>query len=79
MAAVLRLVVRLWVPVRVVQDHGVRGVQVDAHAARARGQQEGELLATGPVVRVDVVLAHLVRRVAVDAAVLVAAHDHVVL
>jgi hypothetical protein len=42
--AVHRLQVHLRVPVRVVQDHDVRRRQVDAQPARARRQQEDELL-----------------------------------
>lgn len=40
----LRLQVVLWVPVRVEDDHGVGGRQVDSQAARTRRQQEAEIL-----------------------------------
>lgn len=40
----LRLQVVLWVPVRVEDDHGVGGRQVDAQATRPRRQQEAEIL-----------------------------------
>ena len=32
----------LWVPVAVVENDGVRGLQVDAQSARARGHEEDE-------------------------------------
>ena len=73
------LQVRLGVPVRVVEHDRVRGLQVDAEAARARRQQEDELVAVRRVVGLDEVVALLVGRVAVDAAVLVVAHGHEVL
>ena len=47
------LQVGLRVPVGVEQHHDVGGVQVDAQPARARGQQEDELLAAVRVVRID--------------------------
>ena len=43
------LQVHLGVPVAVKQHNYVGSVQIDAQAPRARGQQEDELLAPGPV------------------------------
>lgn len=40
----LRLQVVLWVPVRVEDDHGVGGRQVDSQAASTGRQQETEIL-----------------------------------
>ena len=66
------LQVHLGIPVGVVQDNHVGGVQVDAEAAGTRGQQEDELLGSLSVVRVDLALPVLAAGVAVNAAVLVA-------
>lgn len=55
----LHLEIHLRVPVAVVQDDDVGGVQVDAQAAGARGQQENELLAALGVVVVDLRLTVL--------------------
>mmetsp|Transcript_8505 Transcript_8505/g.28977 ORF Transcript_8505/g.28977 Transcript_8505/m.28977 type:complete len:798 (+) Transcript_8505:345-2738(+) len=67
--AVLRLEVRLGVPVRVVEDHRVRRLEVDAEAPGARGEEEDKLVRALLVEGVDGVLALLAARVAVDAAV----------
>ena len=66
------LQVHLRVPVAVEQDNDVCGVQVDAQAPGARGQQEDELLGALRVVGVDLRLAVLAAGVAINPAVLVA-------
>ena len=58
------LQVHLRVPVGVEEDDDVGRVQVDAQAARARGQQEDELLAALRVEAVDLALPVLAARVA---------------
>ena len=53
MAARLGLQVVLWVPVGIVDDDRVGGRQVDAHAARARAQQEEKGIRVRRAVAVD--------------------------
>jgi hypothetical protein len=73
----LNVIVRI--PVRVVDDHGVRRGQVDAEPAGPCGQQEHELLSAGRVEPVDGILAALARDRAVDALKPVAQEVHHVL
>mmetsp|Transcript_8845 Transcript_8845/g.30409 ORF Transcript_8845/g.30409 Transcript_8845/m.30409 type:complete len:769 (-) Transcript_8845:151-2457(-) len=78
-SAVHGLQVHLRVPVRVVQDDDIGGVQVDSEATCPRGKQEGKLLRVGGVVRIDALLPVLSRGVSVNPAVLVPPKEHVVL
>jgi hypothetical protein len=48
------LSVHLWVPVRVVQNHGVRALQIDPKAARTRRHQEDEELRVRRIECVDI-------------------------
>lgn len=47
-------------PVRVIQDDGVRSLQVDAETSSARGQHEDEFVRTLPVEVGDAVLSVLI-------------------
>ena len=69
MTACLRLQVVLRIPVRVVDDDGVGGGQVDAEAARARTQQEGEAVRVGLGVAIDGLLAQFAADATIDALV----------
>eukprot|EP00982_Pelagococcus_subviridis_P014849 31362-Pelagococcus_subviridis.AAC.11 len=73
-----RLEVVLRVPVRVVDDRGVRGGQRDPHPARASGQEIHESLAV-LVEPIDPGLAIRLARAPVEAFVLVLHHPEVVL
>ena len=41
---ILGLLVHLRIPVAIEDDHGIRGLQIDAHTSRARRKQEDEVL-----------------------------------
>ena len=73
------LQVHLRVPVGVEEDDDVGSVEVDAEAAGPRGQHEDELGRARSVVLLDLRVPVLVGRLAVDAAVVVAAEPAVVL
>mmetsp|Transcript_56160 Transcript_56160/g.93276 ORF Transcript_56160/g.93276 Transcript_56160/m.93276 type:complete len:546 (+) Transcript_56160:1406-3043(+) len=66
--SVLRLQVRLWVPVRVVDDHRVGGHEVDAQPPRTRAEEEEEEVWVG-VEGLDAGLSVLLGDPAIDAAV----------
>jgi hypothetical protein len=57
-------------PIRVVEDHDIRGREVDTEPTSARGEEKDELFRVGLVVLVDTRNTVLVRGAAVDAAVL---------
>ena len=63
------LEIHLRVPVAVVEDDDVCGVEVDAEAARPRAQHEDELGAALGVVLLDLAVSVLVRGLAVNPAV----------
>ena len=69
MRSVHGLQVHLRVPVRVVDDDDVGGVQVDAEAAGSGRKHEDELLAVVGVELLDLTVSVFVSRLAVDAAV----------
>ncbi len=69
----------LRVPVRVVEDDGVGRGEVHAHAARARGDEEDEEVGPGGVEAAQVEAALHAVGGAVEARVLVAAEEAVVL
>ena len=69
----------MWIPIAIVENDGICSLKVDAKTAGAGGQDEDELGAVFLVEAVDGGLAIDVVGVAIDAAVLVAAHVHKVL
>ena len=73
------LQVHLRVPVGVKEDDDVGGVEIDAQSAGPRRQHEDELGRARSVVLLDLSVPVLVRRLAVDATVAVAAVPTVVL
>eukprot|EP00053_Salpingoeca_punica_P017129 m.163900 g.163900 ORF g.163900 m.163900 type:complete len:637 (-) comp17120_c0_seq4:1564-3474(-) len=77
--AILSLQISLRIPVAVVEDDDVGSGEVNAETACTGAEHEDELLAVGRIVLVDHALTVLVRRLAVEAAVLVAAPPAVVL
>ena len=79
MRSVHGLQVHLRVPIGVVDDDDVGGVQVDAETTGSSGQHEEELFAVLGVVLGDLSVSVLVGRLAVDAAVVPAPEPAVVL
>mmetsp|Transcript_28915 Transcript_28915/g.83963 ORF Transcript_28915/g.83963 Transcript_28915/m.83963 type:complete len:731 (+) Transcript_28915:2411-4603(+) len=79
MAPILGLQIGLRIPIRIVENAGIGRLEVDAKTTGAGGKDEGELGAVLDVEDVDGGLAIGVIGVAIDAAVLVAAHVHKIL
>mmetsp|Transcript_14388 Transcript_14388/g.42483 ORF Transcript_14388/g.42483 Transcript_14388/m.42483 type:complete len:268 (-) Transcript_14388:898-1701(-) len=67
--SILGLEVGLRVPVAVVQDHSVCGLQIDSKPTSARRQEEHELLRAWAVERVNEILSLFICGLAIDAAV----------